>query len=408
MNNSRIELVIAATQDEWAQRVTRWVADHSDEVLLRDHYVFRREDALHEGYDVLIADADASVLDATLVERLHQAGRSVVGIADPELPHARSHLEGLEVDRVLDEPVEPAGVVQAAVDAAELRREVQQVVDGFADADPWKTGGSAVEGQAPSSCLTVVTGPIEGEGASEVAIETAVALRRRGETVTLVDADLIAPSLAQRLRLRFDLNVHTAVDAVVHRSGTLADALQPSPTGGFDALVGVEHPGKWPELEPGELMEVVHALRGVCDHVVVVIGSALEDLPGGRHAVARTLVSAADRFVVVAGSHPIAAERLTRWLVEAAPLVDDLARVHVACNRSPGRSAAAQLDAELTRTARLGGISHLPADAKVPRASWAGEVTARGRFTRAVADLAEAAVPRIAATTGKRRRRSRQ
>jgi MinD-like ATPase involved in chromosome partitioning or flagellar assembly len=256
-------------------------------------------------------------------------------------------------------------------------------------------------------CLTAVTGPVDGQGASEVAVELAVALRRRGESAVLVDADLVAASLAQRLGVGFDRNLHTAVDAVVHRSGSLEAALVSPAVGGFELLAGLPA-RKWAEVDAEELAAVLEALLGVRGHVLCNVAAAVEDLPGGRHAVTRRVLAAADRIVCVADATPAGCERVCRWLGDVAELVDDLARVHVVFNRSPRRAeAAAELEAELARCATVGGVTTLPYDAKVVQACWAGEAVAPGRFTRAVAALAEAALPRSQPAPSRRRRLAR-
>lgn len=390
-----IAIVIAVTQQEWAGRLNRWISDHGGYVRLRDHYAFTRDDALGQDYDCLVSDADSSLLDSALVLELHRLGRTVVGVCDPALPHTRARLERLGVDRVMDKTASPPQMLAVISDVTRDRQQFNTVLKESLSGEPHLPDHGTAVSEAARSCMTVVTGPAEGQGATEVAIETAVQLRRRGETVTLVDADLVAPNLAQRLRLPFYANLNVAVDAVVHGSGELAEALVTSATGGFDVLAGFEHPKKWVDLDAGELLEMLEELRGLRSHVLVNVGSQLEDLAVGRHQVARALVAAADRVVVVAESSPTGAERLTRWLVDAAELTD-FSRIYVAFNRSPSREAHDQLAAELHRCARVAGVWRLPEDRKVARAAWAGGVVRPGRFAWAVAKLVAEALPRTA------------
>lgn len=396
-----VAVVVAVTNEPWAGRLAGWIADHADDALLRDHYVFDREEALAQDYDCLVCDADASLLNAALVRQLHRHGRTVVGVTDPSVAHARERLDDLGVDRAVAKDASPAEMLDVIVDVARTRQDFDAVVDGLDVASEPGVDSEPGEGLV-GGCLTAVAGAGGGVGASEVAIETAVALRRRGETTTLVDADLTAPSAAQRLRLPWEANLNTAIDAVVHGSGTLAGALVASSTGGFDVLVGIE-PRKWADLHADEVGEVLDAMRALRQHTVATVGPCLEESPGGRHAVARAAVRDADRVVVVAHATPVGVERLSRWLVDAGELTD-LSRVHVAFNRSPGGDAAAQLDHELLRTAAVAGVSHLPADRKVTRACWSGEVARPGRFTRAVRKQLAPSLPRITTATPSRRR----
>jgi hypothetical protein len=110
----------------------------------------------------------------------------------------------------------------------------------------------------------------------------------------------------------------------------------------------------------------------------------------------------------VSEATPAGCDRVCRWLGDVAELVEALARVHVVFNRSPRREeAAVGLEAVLARCAAVGGVTTLPYDPKVARACWAGEAVAPSRFTRAVAALAEAALPRSRPAPSRRRRLAR-
>lgn len=396
-----VTVAIAATVEEWAPRLTAWITDHASQARLRDHYPMDREDALAQECDVLVADADSSLLDAALVAELHRRGRGVVGVCDAEVPDARERLSQLGCDSVIPKTAAAADLAAAAVEVGRAAREdvsrlLADLVDlpgGHPDTLPHPPPADAAP--ARRGWLTAVTGPVDGQGATEVAVELAIAVRRRGEHAVLVDADVVAASLAQRLGVGYDRNLHTAVDAVVHGSGRLRDALTPSRIGGFALLAGVP-PHKWKGVEPGDLAAVLEQLLDRHDHAIANVAAAVEELPGGRHAATRRVLAAADRIVLVADATPIGCERVCRWLGEARDITDSLARVHVAFNRAPrGRraDADAQLAGELRRCAAVGSVSTLPYDPKVLEACWAGEAAARGRFTRAAARLAEVALP---------------
>lgn len=406
---SDLQIVMAATGAEWAGRLAEWITDHGGEARLRDTYLFTRSDALEQQFDCLVAEADSSVMDSSVVAELQRRNATVVGVCDPDLPHTRTRLERLGVDRIVDASVSSQEMLEAILDVTTTRQHFDAVVDGITDLRLADTHGERSDNGQPTpcetvaSCLTVVTGAIEGVGATEVAIEVSFQLRRRGEAVALVDADLVAPSLAQRLRAPLLPNLNTAVDAVVHRTGTVLDAL--SGTAGFDLLPGLEHPKNWSDLAPEDILDVLDEVRTVRPQVVVNVGSSLEVLPCGRNALARAAVACADRLIVLADPSPVGLQRLSRWLVEANELTES-ERVHVVFNRSRSREARRQVDRELHRICSVAAITHLPFDPRVPRAGWACEPVAAGPFTKAVAALTSP-LPRTVPPAGRRRLRRR-
>lgn len=392
-------VVIAATSREWATGLTEWITDHAADVELRDHFLFDRDDALELAFDCLVAEADWSQLDAGLVRELHRRHRTVVGVWDPLSPGSRERLLHLGVDRIVEVNDSPEAMLAEIVSAAQ---EQQRHLDAAAELERLVHGEPAADGAPPvvptppplppRSVLTVVTGALEGVGATEVAVECAAALRARNETVVLVDGDLVAPSLAQRLRTPLTANVFAAVDAMDQDPVRLQRALTTVARGGFDVLGGAEHPKHWQELDLDDLLAVLAALRRRYQHVLVNVGSQLEPLPNGRHDIARALVRAADRIVVVAHPSPTGLVRLSRWMVDAADLTEP-GRVHVVCNRSEVGDTRADVDTELARTVACAGVWHIPSDRKVARAHWACTLAAPGRFTKAVRRLVDGAIP---------------
>lgn len=394
-----VQVVIAGTSREWAAQLTEWISDHGDGVRLRNHFLFDRSDALHLPYDCLVIDAESTLLDAALVDHLRRRHRGIVGVFHPDEPDGRQRLLDLGVSRAMSAADPPQAILDAVVEAASTERRFHETVselddpESTAPADP----NHSADAQVPHSVLTVVTGAIEGVGATEVAIEVAAQLRRRDETVVLVDADLVAPSLAQRLQAPLTANVYAAIDAVQHTLTDPTACLTAIPRGGFELLGGVEHPKHWQDLDPDDLMAVVDTLRERRQHVVVNIGSQLEALPSGRHETARTLVRAADRVVVVTDPTPTGLVRVSRWMVDARELTEP-GRMHVVVNRSDSRDARPQLDAELLRTVECAAVWHVPSDRRLRRAVWDGGLAAPGKFTKAVAALTASAVPRVGAT----------
>lgn len=396
-----VDVVIAATPREWATRLTEWITDHGEQARLRDHYVFDRTDTLERAYDCLVADAASSLLDPALIDQLHRRQRTVVAVTDPDEPASHDRLRELGVDRVLNACDPPQVMLAAIVEVATTDRRFHEAVT---DLDPHgEPAGRTADVPPPpnadvGSALTVITGAIEGVGATEVAIETAARLRARGETAVLVDADLIAPSLAQRLQTPLTANLYAAIDTVVHRLGDLSRVLTLVDRGGFEVLGGVEHPKHWQHLDVDDVLLVLEALRSSHRQIVITVGSQLEALPSGRHELARSLLRSADRVLVAAEPSPTGLVRLCRWMVDAAELTEP-GRVHVVCNRSDQRDARPQVEAELLRTVACAGIHHVPTDRKVTRAHAAGTLAQKGRFTKAVAAIVDDAIP---ATNGRR------
>lgn len=391
-----VQVVIAGTSREWAAQLTGWISDHGDGVRLRNHFLFDRSDALHLPYDCLVIDAESTLLDAALVEHLRRRHRAIVGVFHPDEPDGRQRLLDVGVSRAMSAADPPRAILDAIVEAASTERRFHEAVselDGPEQVVP-AVPSPAGDGPGPHSVLTVVTGAIEGVGATELAIEVAAQLRRREETTVLVDADLVAPSLAQRLQSPLTANVYAAIDAVQHTLTDPTACLTAIPRGGFDLLGGVEHPKHWQDLDPEDLLAIIEALRERRQHVVVNIGSQLEALPSGRHEAARTLVRAADRVLVVTDPTPTGLVRLSRWMVDARELTEP-GRVYVVVNRSDSRDARPQLEAELLRTVECAGVWHVPSDRRLRRAVWDGGLAAPGKFTKAVATLTASAVPRV-------------
>lgn len=400
---NRVEVVIAATSGEWARQLTEWISDHAAEVELRDHFLFDRDDALELGYDCLVAEAEWSQLDAAMVRELHRRHRAVIAVWDPLVPDARERLAALEVDRTVEVGDPPEAMVAAIVAAARAHQhrrdaahELERLVRGEAgDEDALPAPPQAATSSQAASVLTVVTGALEGVGATEIAIEAAAGLRARDEIVVLVDADLVAPSLAQRLRTPLTANLFAAVDAVHKDPARVRQVLTLVPRGGFELLGGAEHPKHWQELDLDDLLAVLAVLSRSHQQVLVNVGSHLEALPNERHDLARALVRAADRILVVAEPTPSGLVRLSRWMVDAAELTDP-GRVHVVCNRGDVRDTRPQVEAELLRTVDCAGVWHVPFDRKVARAHWACSLAAPGRFTKAVRQLVDGAIPTAA------------
>ena len=231
-----------------------------------------------------------------------------------------------------------------------------------------------------------------------MAVELARAGRRRGETSLLVDADEVAPCLAQRLALPPIPNVRTAIDALFHGAGRLHETLLPVAGGGFELLAGLANPADWPQVRPQEVAEVVAELRGLRDHVIVNVGAHTEDLArlgaADRFGVTREVLAAADVVVGVGVATPVWVARLVSWIADVVALAPGKP-IHLAINKVPAsRFVRGRWRARSSATTPRRRCTCSPFDAAVERAAWRGELVAPGAFTRAVEGLAAAALAR--------------
>ena len=161
--------------------------------------------ALEEDYDVLVVSDRWPALTYGFVGAVHQRGRGVLGVFDPDEPAGKDHLVELGVD----------ATIAADADVAEFVTVLQSLDATVAGAsDGPGAGPSAVDPGNDRSlgALVAVSGP-RGSGITEVALGIAVALAERQLSVVLLDAHEAAPALAGRLGLGLEPNLRSAVDA---------------------------------------------------------------------------------------------------------------------------------------------------------------------------------------------------
>lgn len=403
-------LAVVYSSREWADRVVRHVTDHGGgRVRLR---VVEARVALEEEFDVLVAEDITSFLNPRFVQEVRRRGRRVLGVYDPEEPTGKERLLELGVDDVIESTAPAETFVRAL--AGLLPPEDAGPGD---TAVPALDGAGAVPARGPGGVpparglLWAVGGPPGGCGASEVSVELAHALRRRGKASILLDAEDVAPALAQRLALPPIPNIRTAIDAVFHGAGLLHEALMPVTGGGFGLLAGLANPADWSQVRPHEIVEVAAELSGSGAQVIANVGSALEDLPaaGGpdRYGMSRALIASADVLVGVGVATPVGVARLVAWIAEVLVLAPG-APLHLAINKAPAsRFIRSEVEAELHRSFLPASFHFLPVDDGVDKAAWRGELVAPGPFTRAVEALAASVLHHAGrpATPAPRRRR---
>jgi MinD-like ATPase involved in chromosome partitioning or flagellar assembly len=393
-----VDIAIGVSHRAWAQELFRHVADHGGAVVRTR--VLLEEDALESNYAVLVLDDTASVLSARLVVELHRRDRRVIAVHAAGDHGARETLARLGVDAAVPDSATPEELVDVIV---KLAPDPGTVEDTFAEiarelGHELPAGGEPFH-EAPAArpergLITAVLPVSGGAGATEVALALAVALRQRGERVALVDADEVAPSLAQRVALPLVPNLRNAVDALERGVGSLQEALValPQRDGGFELLCGLASPRDWPGLRPESVAEVVGELARTHGQVLVNAGSRTEDVlaQGGlaRYGITRSMLLVADQLVLVGGATPLGVARTLDWLADHANVARSKP-LHVALNRAPaGTFKRGELEREVLRSFLPSSLHLLPADKRVEEALWNGHTVTSGPFAKATQSLA--------------------
>jgi MinD-like ATPase involved in chromosome partitioning or flagellar assembly len=364
-----LELALAASARDWSDSLHRFLTDHGGARVRA--VVMGAEEVGAESFDVLIIDDVCSFLTPRLVEQVRRGGRSVVGVFDPrDGADAKRRLLDCGVDDVVETDATPEEFLAVV-------RRVRELLP----APPSHNAPAA--GTEPSGRVIAIGAPPGGAGGTEVSIALAAELG-----ALLIDADDLAPSIAQRLGRPLHPNLRTAIDVVHHRSGQIEDSLTTFPD--FRLVAGLVSGEEWSQLHPGEVQAVVDEFAGMAGTVVANVASGLErpDLGEGRFGLARSLVGRADVVVGVGLAHPVGVTRLIQWMLEAATLAPD-ARWLTVVNRVP-RSVyqRGEVSGELARALPGIPVNLVPEDPRVREAAWSGETVGRGPFRRAVRRLA--------------------
>jgi MinD-like ATPase involved in chromosome partitioning or flagellar assembly len=375
---AEIVLALAASARDWSDRLHGFLVDHGG---ARVRTVIMGPGAVAgEDYDVLVIDDICSFLTPHLVDTARRAGRLVVGVFEAgDGADAKRRLLDCGVDDVIESAAPPDEFLRTIEGVCRWRS-----TDEIRRPPPAPTS-------PPGGRVVVVGGPPGGCGSTELT----VALAAEWGAVA-VDADDVAPSLAQRLDAPLHPNLRTAIDTIQHRSGLLEEAAQTC--WGLSIVGGLASGDDWFHLDPSEVITVVDELAAIHDCVVVNVSPGLERPEGaaGRFGLARALVARADRVVGVGLPTPVGVTRLVRWLSEAHFLAPE-ARFHVVVNRV-GRSSfrRSEVEREIGRHFPAVPVTFAPWDPRVEEASWSGRLVERGPFVRAVG--------RVAGTTRPRRR----
>lgn len=369
-------VLLAQTLRPWARDLYAHVVDHGGLVLRG--YALTAADAIEEEVDVLVVDDVTSFVTPHLVDELHRRGRLVVGLFEPgDGDQGRWLLLGAGVDSALDCTSPPELVIAEVV---RLTRSVTRATDGLAD--------GPTESDHRGRIVSVGSAG-GGGGATEVALAMSTMFAGQSLAVVIVDADDQSPGLALRLDIELTPNLRTAIDAVIHRLGTIEGAVQRCE--GIDVLAGIASPSDWVSLRPAEVVAVLESLATEYDVVVANVGGRVEALPGtgpvARFGVARAVVATADVVVVVTPGSPTGIRRVVDWAVDAAGVVEPGA-LYVLMNRhGGGRFARAELGAELAASLDPAWIGSAPLDRRIDKAAWRGVSAESGPFAHAVREL---------------------
>ena len=274
--------------------------------------------------------------------------------------------------------------------------------------------------------VTTVWGPTGAPGRTTVAVTLAAQLAAAGVRTLLVDLDTWGASVAQVLGL-VDEAPGVAAAARASEQGTLdvpgLARLAPEVVPGLRVLTGLPRADRWPELRTAAVEDVLRLARGVADHVVVDTGFAVEDdeelsydtAAPRRNAATLTALEASDQLVVVGAADPVGLQRLVRAVQDVAVLPSPRPTIVVTKVRASvaGRHPERAIGDVLRRFAGMDAVRFLPwAPDECDEALLAGrslvEVAPRADLTVAVAELAAALDPRVAApSAGGRRTASR-
>ena len=380
-------VALVFSPESWVEELHRHVTHHGGARVRQ--IVVEPSVALDEEYDVLVVSDRWPALTHGFVRAVHERGRRILGVFDPDEPAGKDHLVELGADATI---ASDAAVGEFVAALCEL--DVAAPYDG--DSSPVPRRPEGVDGSV--GLLVAVSGP-RGSGVTEIALGVAAAFAALRRSVVLVDGHESAPALAGRLGLGVEPNLRTAVDACAHGLGVLDDCVVPVGEGGAGRLGAVAgHPSAIAasQVSTQDVLDVVAAARRDRDVAVV----DMEE----RSTTARAVTGAADAVVGVVHASPVGVVRGLEWIV------DDFGRastvpLHLVVNHAPrSRFRQEEIRAEIERTIRPASLTWCPHDRAVETAAWDGFPVGRGAFTSACARVAADLDPAPRAT---RRWRSR-
>lgn len=267
--------------------------------------------------------------------------------------------------------------------------ELQQLNQSDSDVEvPVPEGAQQLSDKEPpeegeSGLIITVSGTVGSVGRSTIAIHLGALLARRGYNTLLVDADTVAPVLAQRLALSADGSGVGALAALGIDADplSLADSVQQYASE-LDLLSGLGRPGRWRELTGERLRRILMLARKHYDIVVVDTCGLSEEAeeeaifgPSRFEAVVAA-IETADQVIFVGDGDLIGMDRL----LSALPTLNELTETYTLVVNRVGEETAGRLpDMQVQRTlSEFGGTRQpvtLPVrDAELRRATLIGDL----------------------------------
>lgn len=374
-------IAIAGSQRAWAAELVRFLTDFGGARFMGT--VLTSREALESGYEVLLIDDITSYLSPRLVERIRDRGQKVVGVYDPDSgDRGRKRLRTLSVDAVVPADAGPESILEA----------ISAIASGVsAGAD---TDVTAPRQPETPQRVTAVSGE---DLAGDFAIALGGSFRAGNRTTLLVEADTVAPMMAQRLSMPIVPNLLTALDAHIQLRGSVQDSVLAGPHG-INLLTGIPEPSEWETVRADEVVDLVEAASEWYDELIVKVSPLIEDLSSfgnrdGRFEVNRSIIGLAGDAVYVAEPTPVGLSRALRWIAQARHLT--AARLHIVFGGTATTSyQRGELCDELTRSYLPSSITWLPVDQGRDRAVWNGTAIPRGPFTKTVERVAAAILDR--------------
>lgn len=339
------------------------------------------------GTDLLVVRATRRLLAPAVVAAADQAGTRLVPVG------ADAGARRLAASLGLGEPLPPSSSARRLADRI-LR---------------WQPHPSTGDQRRPTTIA--VWGPHGAPGRTTLAAELAVELARSHGHTALVDADAHAPAIALSLGLPDEGPGLPAACRQLELGGLdtaeLARISVPlgMPGRDVDVLVGINRPGRWPELSARRVTGALAACQAWAPVTVVDVAASLErdeeivsDLVDGprRNAATLAALGAADRVVAVLTADPVGVARFIRAQAELRAVIG-AAEITVVVNRlrsgAVGVDPRGQIRRALERYAGVTEVWFIPEDA---RGADAGRLAARPVAEAAPRSPLVAAVRRLA------------
>lgn len=303
----------------------------------------------------VIADAVPGWWDRDTVARLAACGTALVVVGGPV----------------------PTGAVASESDAPEAIATALLRLDARVP----EPARSAARPAGPRGELVAVWGGAGSPGRTTVAVHLAGAVASRRSEVLLLDGDVWAPSVAQRLGVDDARGLVHAARAASREEDPLDGTTVRTPL--HAVMPGLARPDLWPEVGEEAFAAVLDAACARFEQVVVDLGAPIEEdealsfdrVPFRRNLVTRAVLERADRVVLVVGGDPIGIRRgLHAFDALGAAVADAADRVEVVANHVPPRR-----DAEITAAIRthlgLSVRASIGLDRHAGAAMWRGCLT---------------------------------